>query len=156
MFPPLSQEEQHIPACIWWSHWLSILVLGWRQHEDFSSLNYFPTTFHMPLVIMTFGQSKPYQSEDYWKNFKNIINLINNTFVQTQFGMAIGPESSRKVILRRALLCLSQKMLHLKLHKLSRVSQVTRREKYLTGRWSPFPSFSYPGNEVSSEKGELG
>ncbi|XP_058394686.1 sortilin isoform X3 [Diceros bicornis minor] len=54
------------------------------------------TTFHIPL---TFGQSKLYRSEDYGKNFKDITNLINNTFIRTEFGMAIGPENSGKVIL---------------------------------------------------------
>ena len=151
MFPPLRKSNTYKHVSDDLSGSVSLSWVG-----DSTRIFLVSTTFHMPLVIMTFGQSKPYQSEDYWKNFKNIINLINNTFVQTQFGMAIGPESSRKVILRRALLCLSQKMLHLKLHKLSRVSQVIRREKYLTGRWSPFPSFSYPGNEANSEKGELG
>ncbi|XP_038604872.1 sortilin isoform X1 [Tachyglossus aculeatus] len=48
---------------------------------------------------MTFGQSKLYRSEDYGKNFKDITNLINNTFIRTEFGMAIGPENSGKVIL---------------------------------------------------------
>nr|XP_054970743.1 sortilin-like isoform X3 [Pan paniscus] len=57
------------------------------------------TTFHVPLVIMTFGQSKLYRSEDYGKNFKDITNLINNTFIRTEFGMAIGPENSGKVVL---------------------------------------------------------
>ncbi|KAM5202253.1 sortilin isoform 2-T2 [Hipposideros larvatus] len=57
------------------------------------------TTFHVPLVIMTFGQSRLYRSEDYGKNFKDITNLINNTFIRTEFGMAIGPENSGKVIL---------------------------------------------------------
>uniref|UniRef100_A0A8C5LCJ9 Sortilin n=1 Tax=Jaculus jaculus TaxID=51337 RepID=A0A8C5LCJ9_JACJA len=57
------------------------------------------TTFHVPLVIMSFGQSKLYRSEDYGKNFKDITNLINNTFIRTEFGMAIGPENSGKVIL---------------------------------------------------------
>lgn len=36
-------------------------------------------------------------SEDYGKNFKDITNLINNTFIRTEFGMAIGPENSGKV-----------------------------------------------------------
>ena len=35
--------------------------------------------------------------EDYGKNFKDITNLINNTFIRTEFGMAIGPENSGKV-----------------------------------------------------------
>lgn len=41
-------------------------------------------------------------SEDYGKNFKDITNLINNTFIRTEFGMAIGPENSGKVRLVRA------------------------------------------------------
>ncbi|XP_016122890.1 sortilin-like, partial [Sinocyclocheilus grahami] len=38
-------------------------------------------------------------SEDYGKTFQDITDLINNTFIQTDFGMAIGPENSGKVIL---------------------------------------------------------
>ncbi|NWZ53140.1 SORT protein, partial [Haliaeetus albicilla] len=57
------------------------------------------TTFQVPLVIMSFGQSKLYRSEDYGKTFKDITSLINNTFIRTEFGMAIGPENSGKVIL---------------------------------------------------------
>uniref|UniRef100_A0A672LF92 Sortilin 1a n=1 Tax=Sinocyclocheilus grahami TaxID=75366 RepID=A0A672LF92_SINGR len=37
--------------------------------------------------------------EDYGKTFQDITDLINNTFIQTDFGMAIGPENSGKVIL---------------------------------------------------------
>ncbi|XP_034977677.2 sortilin isoform X2 [Zootoca vivipara] len=57
------------------------------------------TTFQIPLVIMSFGQSKLYRSEDYGKTFVDITDLINNTFIRTEFGMAIGPENSGKVIL---------------------------------------------------------
>uniref|UniRef100_A0A8D2J9K5 Sortilin n=1 Tax=Varanus komodoensis TaxID=61221 RepID=A0A8D2J9K5_VARKO len=57
------------------------------------------TTFQVPLVIMSFGQSKLYRSEDYGKTFIDITDLINNTFIRTEFGMAIGPENSGKVIL---------------------------------------------------------
>ncbi|NXK93023.1 SORT protein, partial [Formicarius rufipectus] len=57
------------------------------------------TTFQVPLVIMSFGQSKLYRSEDYGKTFRDITGLINNTFIRTEFGMAIGPENSGKVIL---------------------------------------------------------
>lgn len=38
----------------------------------------------------------PY-SEDYGKTFKDITNLINNTFIRTEFGMAISPDNSGKV-----------------------------------------------------------
>ncbi|NWQ84476.1 SORT protein, partial [Columbina picui] len=57
------------------------------------------TTFQVPLVIMSFGQSKLYRSEDYGKTFMDITGLLNNTFIRTEFGMAIGPENSGKVIL---------------------------------------------------------
>uniref|UniRef100_A0A671T879 Sortilin-like n=1 Tax=Sinocyclocheilus anshuiensis TaxID=1608454 RepID=A0A671T879_9TELE len=36
---------------------------------------------------------------NYGKTFQDITDLINNTFIQTEFGMAIGPENSGKVIL---------------------------------------------------------
>lgn len=36
-------------------------------------------------------------SEDYGKTFQDITDLINNTFIQTEFGIAIGPENSGKV-----------------------------------------------------------
>uniref|UniRef100_A0A2K5M2Q4 Sortilin n=1 Tax=Cercocebus atys TaxID=9531 RepID=A0A2K5M2Q4_CERAT len=46
----------------------------------------------------TFGKSFE-TLKDYGKNFKDITNLINNTFIRTEFGMAIGPENSGKVVL---------------------------------------------------------
>uniref|UniRef100_A0A8C1RMY2 Sortilin 1b n=1 Tax=Cyprinus carpio TaxID=7962 RepID=A0A8C1RMY2_CYPCA len=57
------------------------------------------TTFQMPIVFMRFGQSKLYRSEDYGKSFEDVTELINNTFISTDFGIAIGPENSGKVIL---------------------------------------------------------
>ncbi|XP_064425331.1 sortilin isoform X3 [Latimeria chalumnae] len=57
------------------------------------------TTFQVPLRWITFGQSKLYRSEDYGKTFSDITHLINNTFIRTEFGIAIGPENSGKVIL---------------------------------------------------------
>uniref|UniRef100_A0A8C1N480 Sortilin 1a n=1 Tax=Cyprinus carpio TaxID=7962 RepID=A0A8C1N480_CYPCA len=57
------------------------------------------TTFQVPLFIMRFGQSRLYRSEDYGKTFQDITDLINKTFIQTEFGIAIGPENSGKVIL---------------------------------------------------------
>lgn len=39
----------------------------------------------------------PRCSEDYGKTFKDITHLINNTFIRTEFGMAIGPDNSGKV-----------------------------------------------------------
>uniref|UniRef100_A0A674D706 Sortilin 1b n=1 Tax=Salmo trutta TaxID=8032 RepID=A0A674D706_SALTR len=38
-------------------------------------------------------------SENYGKSFQDVTNLINNTFIRTEFGIAIGPENSGKVIL---------------------------------------------------------
>ncbi|NP_001119937.1 sortilin 1b precursor [Danio rerio] len=57
------------------------------------------TTFQMPLVFLRFGQSKLYRSENYGKSFEDVSELINNTFINTDFGIAIGPENSGKVIL---------------------------------------------------------
>ncbi|XP_026125965.1 sortilin-like [Carassius auratus] len=57
------------------------------------------TTFHMPIVFLRFGQSNLYRSEDYGKSFKDVTELINNTFISTDFGINIGPENSGKVIL---------------------------------------------------------
>ncbi|XP_059385742.1 sortilin-like [Carassius carassius] len=57
------------------------------------------TTFQLPLFIMRFGQSRLYRSEDYGKTFQDITDLINKTFIQTEFGIAISPDNSGKVIL---------------------------------------------------------
>lgn len=57
------------------------------------------TTFQVPMFMIRFGQSTLYRSEDYGKTFKDVTHLINNTFVQTEFGIAISPDHSGKVIL---------------------------------------------------------
>ncbi|KAF4072320.1 hypothetical protein AMELA_G00261690 [Ameiurus melas] len=57
------------------------------------------TTFQMPIFLLRFGQSRLYRSEDYGKTFEDVTYLINNTFISTEFGIAIGPENSGKVIL---------------------------------------------------------
>uniref|UniRef100_K7FX93 Sortilin n=1 Tax=Pelodiscus sinensis TaxID=13735 RepID=K7FX93_PELSI len=57
------------------------------------------TTFKIPLVLVSFTKSNLYRSEDYGKTFTDITKLINHTFIRTEFGMAIGPENSGKVIL---------------------------------------------------------
>ncbi|XP_051524704.1 sortilin-like [Myxocyprinus asiaticus] len=57
------------------------------------------TTFQVPLVFLRFGQSNLYRSENYGKSFQDVTELINNTFINTDFGIAIGPENSGKVIL---------------------------------------------------------
>lgn len=36
-------------------------------------------------------------SEDYGKTFKDVTHLINHTFIQTEFGIAISPDHSGKV-----------------------------------------------------------
>uniref|UniRef100_A0A3Q4AC26 Sortilin n=1 Tax=Mola mola TaxID=94237 RepID=A0A3Q4AC26_MOLML len=38
-------------------------------------------------------------SENYGKSFEDVTNLINNTFIRSEFGIGIGPENSGKVIL---------------------------------------------------------
>uniref|UniRef100_A0A8C8HS82 VPS10 domain-containing protein n=1 Tax=Oncorhynchus tshawytscha TaxID=74940 RepID=A0A8C8HS82_ONCTS len=57
------------------------------------------TTFQVPFFMLRFAQSKLYRSENYGKSFQDVTNLINNTFIRTEFGIAIGPENSGKVIL---------------------------------------------------------
>ncbi|KAG2468694.1 SORT protein, partial [Polypterus senegalus] len=57
------------------------------------------TTFQVPLLLVKFGQSKLYRSENYGKSFSDVSDLINNTFIRTEFGIAIGPDNSGKVIL---------------------------------------------------------
>ncbi|CAB1425788.1 unnamed protein product [Pleuronectes platessa] len=57
------------------------------------------TTFQVPLFMMRFGQSNLYRSEDYGKTFEDVTHLINHTFIQTEFGIAISPDHSGKVIL---------------------------------------------------------
>ncbi|XP_052340658.1 sortilin-like [Oncorhynchus keta] len=57
------------------------------------------TTFQIPFFMLRFAQSKLYRSENYGKSFQDVTNLINNTFIRTEFGIAIGPENSGKVIL---------------------------------------------------------
>uniref|UniRef100_A0A1A7XVQ6 Sortilin n=1 Tax=Iconisemion striatum TaxID=60296 RepID=A0A1A7XVQ6_9TELE len=57
------------------------------------------TTFQVPLFMLRFGQSKLYRSENYGKSFKDVTDLINNTFIRSEFGIAIGPDNSGKVIL---------------------------------------------------------
>ncbi|KAJ8017219.1 hypothetical protein DPEC_G00015530 [Dallia pectoralis] len=57
------------------------------------------TTFQVPLFMLHFGQSKLYRSEDYGKTFQDVSSLINNTFIRTEFGIAIGPNNTGRVIL---------------------------------------------------------
>lgn len=57
------------------------------------------TTFQVPFFMIKFGQSKLYRSEDYGKSFNDVTTLINSTFIRSEFGIAIGPENTGKVIL---------------------------------------------------------
>uniref|UniRef100_A0A7N6A508 Sortilin n=1 Tax=Anabas testudineus TaxID=64144 RepID=A0A7N6A508_ANATE len=57
------------------------------------------TTFQVPFFMLKFGQSKLYRSENYGKSFEDVTDLINNTFIRSEYGFAIGPENSGKVIL---------------------------------------------------------
>ncbi|XP_064156045.1 sortilin-like [Anguilla rostrata] len=57
------------------------------------------TTFQVPLFLLRFGQSKLYRSENYGKSFQDVTSLINNTFILTEFGIAIDPLNTGKVIL---------------------------------------------------------
>uniref|UniRef100_A0A8C6TN76 Sortilin 1b n=1 Tax=Neogobius melanostomus TaxID=47308 RepID=A0A8C6TN76_9GOBI len=57
------------------------------------------TTFQVPFFMIRFGQSKLYRSEDYGKSFQDVTELINNTFIRSEFGIAISPDNSGKVIL---------------------------------------------------------
>ncbi|XP_061540775.1 sortilin 1b isoform X1 [Phycodurus eques] len=57
------------------------------------------TTFQVPFFMIKLGQSKLYRSENYGKSFLDVTDLINNTFIRSSFGIAIGPENSGKVIL---------------------------------------------------------
>lgn len=84
------------------------------------------TTFQVPFFMLRLGQSKLYRrwvqsahpffskyqhvcccviicnnfsssSENYGKSFEDVTDLINNTFIRSEFGIAIGPENSGKV-----------------------------------------------------------
>ncbi|XP_055365321.1 sortilin-like isoform X2 [Betta splendens] len=57
------------------------------------------TTFQLPRFMIRFGQSNLYRSEDYGKTFTDVTHLINHTFILTEFGIAISPDHSGKVIL---------------------------------------------------------
>uniref|UniRef100_A0A3Q0R9B2 Sortilin 1b n=1 Tax=Amphilophus citrinellus TaxID=61819 RepID=A0A3Q0R9B2_AMPCI len=56
------------------------------------------TTFQVPFFMVRLGQSKLYR-ENYGKSFEDVTNLINNTFIRSEFGIAISPSNSGKVIL---------------------------------------------------------
>ncbi|KAG8589148.1 hypothetical protein GDO81_006276 [Engystomops pustulosus] len=57
------------------------------------------TTFRIPLIIISYGQSKLYRSENYGKSFEDITSHIKNTYIRTEFGMGLGPENSGRVVL---------------------------------------------------------
>lgn len=57
------------------------------------------TTFQVPFFMIRLGQSKLYRSEDYGKSFQDVTELINSTFIRSEFGIAISPDNTGKVIL---------------------------------------------------------
>ncbi|XP_076022393.1 sortilin-like [Genypterus blacodes] len=57
------------------------------------------TTFQVPFFMIRLAQSRLYRSENYGKTFEDVTNLINNTFIRSEFGIAISPDNSGKVIL---------------------------------------------------------
>ncbi|XP_069612450.1 sortilin [Ranitomeya imitator] len=57
------------------------------------------TTYRLPLILVTYGQSKLYRSEDYGKTFSDVTALIKDTYIHTDFGMGLGPENSGRVVL---------------------------------------------------------
>ncbi|CAF96817.1 unnamed protein product, partial [Tetraodon nigroviridis] len=57
------------------------------------------TTFQVPLFMVHLAQSSLYRSEDYGKTFQDVTHLINHTFIHTDFGIAISPDHSGKVML---------------------------------------------------------
>ncbi|XP_051885921.1 sortilin-like [Pristis pectinata] len=58
------------------------------------------TTFNLPLAWLFFsGASRLYRSEDYGKTFTDISNLLKNYYIRKEFGINVGPEHSKKVIL---------------------------------------------------------
>ncbi|KAF7693450.1 hypothetical protein HF521_008766 [Silurus meridionalis] len=57
------------------------------------------TTYQVPLFMFRFSEPKLYRSEDHGKSFQDVTHLLNNTFIMTHFGIAIGPDNSGKVIL---------------------------------------------------------
>lgn len=57
------------------------------------------TTFKIPLIIVSYGQSKLYRSDNYGKTFQEITSDIKNTYIRTEFGMGLGPENSGRVVL---------------------------------------------------------
>ncbi|XP_011473835.1 sortilin isoform X1 [Oryzias latipes] len=57
------------------------------------------TTFHAPFLLMRFGQSNLYRSEDYGKTFRDVTDRINHTFIQSEFGISVSPDHSGKVLL---------------------------------------------------------
>ncbi|XP_037108973.1 sortilin-like isoform X1 [Syngnathus acus] len=73
------------------------LSLAWVGDE--SGVILVLTTFQVPLFMMRFGQSNLHRSEDYGKTFTDVTHLINHTFIQTEFGIAVSPDHSGKVIL---------------------------------------------------------
>uniref|UniRef100_A0AAR2LMN5 VPS10 domain-containing protein n=1 Tax=Pygocentrus nattereri TaxID=42514 RepID=A0AAR2LMN5_PYGNA len=100
--PDLASPFNQDHLALWVRHWLARLHLAlYRAGILYVCVQVLLvlTTFQVPFFMIRFGQSKLYRSEDYGKSFQDVTDLINNTFIQTEFGIAIGPENSGKVIL---------------------------------------------------------
>uniref|UniRef100_A0A8C9YHB4 Sortilin 1a n=1 Tax=Sander lucioperca TaxID=283035 RepID=A0A8C9YHB4_SANLU len=85
-----------------WKHTHKLLTMGSLSLAwvgDGSGVLLVLTTFQVPSFMMRFGQSNLYRSEDYGKTFKDVTHLINHTFIQSEFGIAISPDHSGKVML---------------------------------------------------------
>ncbi|GCC18459.1 hypothetical protein chiPu_0017944 [Chiloscyllium punctatum] len=58
------------------------------------------TTFNLPVAWLFFGgSSRLYRSKDYGKTFTDVSSLVNNYYIRKEFGINVGPEHSKKVIL---------------------------------------------------------
>ncbi|XP_056886189.1 sortilin-like [Takifugu flavidus] len=76
---------------------MSSLSLAWVG--DASGVLLVLTTFQVPLFMVHFAQSNLYRSKDHGKTFQDVTHLINHTFIHTDFGIAISPDHSGKVML---------------------------------------------------------
>ncbi|XP_078273073.1 sortilin-like [Rhinoraja longicauda] len=58
------------------------------------------TTFNLPLAWLFFGgTSQLYRSTDYGKTFTDISTVLKSYYIRKEFGINVGPEHSKKVIL---------------------------------------------------------
>eukprot|EP00062_Callorhinchus_milii_P009870 gi/632954345/ref/XP_007892909.1/ PREDICTED: sortilin-like [Callorhinchus milii] len=58
------------------------------------------TTFNLPFSFIFFnGASRLYRSEDFGKTFTDVSKVLKNYYIRKEFGINVGPENSKKVIL---------------------------------------------------------